>query len=58
VEEILGDVNGDGIDDFDDIPAFIAVLQSGVYEESADINEDGAVNFDDIPDFVTLLMGQ
>lgn len=58
VEEILGDVNGDGMVDFDDIPAFIALLQSGGFEESADINGDGIIGFDDIPGFIDILIAQ
>ncbi len=52
---ILGDVNEDEVVDFGDIPAFIALLQSGGYEESADINVDGMVGFDDIPGFIAIL---
>lgn len=55
VEEILGDVNGDGVVDFGDIPAFIALLQSGGFAEAADVNGDGLVNFDDIPGFINIL---
>jgi len=49
---ILGDANRDGVFNFADIPAFIAVLQSGVYIEEADVNGDGVVDFSDISHFV------
>ena len=52
---LLGDCNQDGVVDFVDIPAFIAVLQSGVFLAEADCNEDGVVNFLDIPAFITIL---
>ena len=54
-EVILGDINGDGVVDFGDIPAFIALLQSGDFLEAADINGDGEVNFADIPGFIEIL---
>ena len=52
---LLGDVNQDGIIDFDDISPFITLLQSGTYLAEADTNEDGIVDFDDISPFVILL---
>ena len=55
---ILGDVNDDGEVNFADIPAFIAVLQSGFYHPAADINGDCVVNFTDIPLFIALLIAQ
>jgi hypothetical protein len=54
----LGDVNLDGMVNFADIPAFIAVLQSGGCQAEADINFDGVVDFSDIPLFIELLMNQ
>jgi len=54
-EVILGDINGDGVVDFGDIPAFIALLQAGEFLEAADINGDGEVNFADIPGFIEIL---
>ena len=54
-EAIPGDVNGDGVVDFGDIPFFISVLQSGEFEEAADIDGDGEVTFADIPGFIMIL---
>lgn len=54
----LGDVNLDGTVSFDDIPAFIAVLQSGVFQVEADCNQDGMVDFSDIPAFIAILTNQ
>jgi hypothetical protein len=53
----LGDVNCDGIVDFDDINPFVAAI-SGVlpcFLPNADINGDGWVDFDDINPFVVIL---
>jgi len=52
---VLGDVNRDGVVDFADIPAFIAVLQAGEFQPEADIDQNGAVDFDDIPLFIEIL---
>ncbi len=54
---LLGDCNLDGIVDFSDIAAFIAILQVGSFLEEADCNEDGAVTFADIPRFIAILVG-
>ncbi len=53
-----GDVNLDGAVNFGDIPAFIMVLQSGVFQAEADVDLSGTVDFDDIPAFITVLQGQ
>jgi subtilisin family serine protease len=64
--ELPGDVNCDGLVNFDDINPFVAALVGqAAYEEqypdcnwfNADTNGDGIVNFDDIDSFVTLLAG-
>ena len=55
---LKGDVNLDGILDFADIPPFIAVLQSGVFQADADIDCNLAVDFDDIPPFILILTAQ
>jgi len=55
---ILGDCNLDGVVDFSDIPAFIAILQSGTFLEQADCNQDGVVDFSDILAFITILSGR
>ena len=55
---LLGDVNLDGIVDFSDIPAFIAVLQGGVFQAEADLDTSGMVDFADIPLFILVLSNQ
>ena len=55
---LLGDVNLDGVVDFSDIPAFIAVLQSGEFQADADIDSSGVVDFSDIPPFIAILQNQ
>ena len=52
---LLGDVNMDGVVDFSDIPAFIAILQSGGFKAEADIDDNGVVDFADIPAFIAIL---
>ena len=55
---LLGDANLDGIIDFSDIPAFIAVLSSGDYQREADCDQNEVVDFADIPAFVGILTNQ
>ena len=55
---LLGDSNLDGVVDFQDIPAMIGILLSGVYLEQADCNEDGEVDFSDITPFIAILIGK
>ncbi len=54
-----GDMNCDGVIDFADIDAFVAVLSGGACCDptsfNCDVNGDSAVNFDDIDPFVALL---
>ena len=52
---LKGDVNLSGAVDFDDIPTFIAVLQSGNFQAEADCDCNGVVDFDDIPAFIAIL---
>ena len=54
---LLGDVSLDGFVNFLDIPAFIAVLQSGGYQDEADVDQNGNVDFLDIGAFINLLLG-
>ena len=54
---LVGDVDLNGRVDFGDIPAFIAVLQSGGYQIEADANEDGELDFADIPPFIQIIQG-
>jgi len=55
---LKGDVNLSGVVDFSDIPAFIGVLQAGVFQLEADANCDTVVDFADIPAFIAILQGQ
>ena len=55
---ILGDVDMNGVVDFLDIPAFIAVLQAGAFKAEADADQDEVVNFLDIPAFIAILVAQ
>ena len=53
----LGDVGMDGDVNFLDIPRFVDLLISGVYQREADCNQDGDVNFLDIPPFIEIIIG-
>lgn len=53
---VFGDVNLDGVVDFFDIPAFIAVVQSGEFQAEADCDENGVVDFSDIGPFIQILL--
>ncbi len=55
---VKGDVDLSGVVNFEDIPAFIAVLSSGSFQAEADCDENGAVDFQDIPVFISFLSGQ
>ena len=55
---LKGDVNQDGRIDFGDIPAFIAVIQAGVFQAEADCDCNGMVDFADIPAFIAILLMQ
>ena len=54
---LLGDVDLNGVVNFADIPAFIAVLSGGRFQAEADCDENGTVNFLDIPAFIAILSG-
>ena len=59
VPDVLkGDVDMDGDVDFDDIPPFIAVLQSGDFQAEADCDCNKVVEFADIPAFIAILQEQ
>jgi hypothetical protein len=58
VSILKGDVDMDGDVDFNDIPAFIAVLQGGTFQAEADCDCSTAVDFGDIPAFIAILQMQ
>ena len=55
---LKGDADLDGDVDFADIPAFIAILQSGIFQAEADCDCNLVVNFADIPAFIAILSAQ
>lgn len=55
---LLADCNQDGVVDFADIAAFIAILSSGEFQTEADVDQNGGVNFLDIAPFIDLLSSQ
>ena len=52
---IVGDVNQDLVVSFEDVPSFISVLISGVFQFEADVDKNGVVDFADIPLFIEIL---
>ena len=54
---LLGDVDGNGTVDFQDISPFIVVLALGQFQCEADIDENFEVNFLDISPFINILSG-
>ena len=55
---ILGDVDMNGVVDFNDIPDFVTVLLGNmIFQCEADCDENGVVDFNDIPVFVEILLG-
>ena len=57
LEQILGDINGDGNVNLIDVEPFVALLVAGRFQTAADINCDGAVDLLDVGAFVDLLVG-
>ncbi len=55
---LKGDVDLSGVIDFADIPAFILVLQAGVFQAEADCSCNEVVDFGDIPAFIAILQSQ
>ncbi len=53
---LLCDANLDGVVNFLDISAFIAVLTAGEFLAQADCDQDGDVDFSDIPPFIARLI--
>ena len=55
---VLGDVDMNGVVDFNDIPDFVTVLLGNmIFQCEADCDENGVVDFNDIPVFVEILLG-
>ena len=52
----MGDVDTNGVVDFNDIPMFVVVLLGNVFQSEADCDESGMVDFNDIPVFVDILL--
>lgn len=54
---LLGDVDLNGVVNFQDIAPFIARLSSGDFQTEADCDQNGTVNFFDIAPFIEILSG-
>jgi hypothetical protein len=50
-----GDVDLNGVVNFNDIDPFIGLFNSGEYQQEADCNNDGLINFLDIGPFISIL---
>jgi len=58
VSVLKGDVDRDGDVDFDDMGAFIAVLQAGDFQAEADCDCSSIVDFGDVPAFIAALQSK
>ena len=56
VEDIKGDVNGDGVVNGTDIQAVINFIVAGEFDAKADVNEDGKVNGTDIQEITNIIV--
>ena len=54
---LLGDVDRNGVVDFDDISPFITLLAGGLFQLEADLDGSTVVDFDDIAPFIQVLAG-
>ncbi len=54
-DEVLGDVNGDGVVSMADVGPFVQLIINDEFMSAADINQDGVVNLLDVRPFVKLL---
>jgi hypothetical protein len=57
IDELLGDVNMDGVVNGLDVDPFVDVLLKGPYQAEADMNEDQVVNGLDVDPFVAAVLG-
>ena len=53
---LLGDVNRDGIFDFDDVSPFVALVLSNGFQVEADFDGNNSVDFGDVRPFIDLLL--
>ena len=51
-----GDVNGDGEVNVADVNAVIAMILSGLHENSGDVNHDGEVNIADVNNLIAMIL--
>ena len=54
-DDLIGDVNCDGVIDLLDVAPFVDVITSGEFNNKADINQDGSVDLLDVAPFIDLL---
>ena len=55
-QEILADLNNDGIINILDIVSLVNLVLSSDYDENGDINQDGVLNILDIVSLVNLIL--
>ena len=56
LDEVIGDVNGDGEVSISDVNVAINVILSGEYSEAADVNGDGEVNIADVNAIIDIIL--
>ena len=54
---VLGDINGDGVVNLQDVQPFVDAIINGQFIAAADVNQDGVLNLQDVQPFVNLLSG-
>jgi hypothetical protein len=57
IDELLGDVNMDGVVNGLDVDPFVGLVTSGTYQAEGDMNGDGEVNGLDVDPFVAAVVG-
>jgi hypothetical protein len=57
IDELLGDVNMDGVVNGLDVDPFVGLVTSGTYQAEGDMNEDDVVNGLDVDPFVAAVVG-
>ena len=55
-QSLLGDINGDGILNINDLIIIVDFILSEIYDENADMNSDGGLNIQDITILLNIIL--